>query len=72
MHAQDPTNHRLNVLTMLSAIFNPLTLLVGIWGMNFVVMPELQYPYGYPIALGVMVLIGVVMFLFFRKGGWLD
>lgn len=72
MHAQDQTNRRLNVLTILSAIFNPATLLAGIWGMNFVVMPELQYPYAYPIALSVMVLIGVLMYLFFRRGGWFD
>jgi magnesium transporter len=40
--------------------------------MNFVIMPELQYPYAYPIALSLMVLIGVLMFLFFRRGGWFD
>ncbi len=72
MHAQDQTNRRLNVLTILSAIFNPATLLAGIWGMNFVLMPELQYSYAYPIALSFMILIGVLMFLFFRKGGWFD
>jgi magnesium transporter len=72
MYAQDQTNRRLNLLTILSAIFNPATLLAGIWGMNFVIMPELQYPYAYPIALSLMVLIGVLMFLFFRRGGWFD
>ena len=72
MHAQDKTNRRLNMLTILAAIFNPATLLAGIWGMNFALMPELQYPLAYPIALGLMVLIGVLMFLFFRRGGWFD
>lgn len=72
MHAQDQTNRRLNMLTILSAIFNPATLLAGIWGMNFARMPELQYPLGYPIALGLMLVIGVLMFLFFRRGGWFD
>jgi magnesium transporter len=72
MHAQDQTNRRLNMLTILSAIFNPATLLAGIWGMNYVNMPELQYPLGYPIAIGIMVLIGVMMFLIFRRGGWFD
>jgi magnesium transporter len=72
MHAQDQTNRRLNMLTILAAIFNPATLLAGIWGMNFALMPELQYPLAYPIALGLMVLIGVLMFLFFRRGGWFD
>ncbi|PQP34044.1 magnesium and cobalt transport protein CorA, partial [Desulfobacteraceae bacterium SEEP-SAG9] len=72
MHAQDQTNRRLNFLTILSAIFNPATLLAGIWGMNFVHMPELQYPNAYPIALGIMVSIGVLMFLLFRRGGWFE
>jgi len=72
MHAQDKTNRRLNMLTILSAVFTPITLLAGIWGMNFVVMPELNYPYAYPIALGSMALVGWGMFYFFRKNDWLD
>ena len=72
MHAQDETNRRLNMLTILSAIFNPATLLAGIWGMNFTTMPELGYRFGYPIALGLMLLIGVGMYLFFRRNGWFD
>ena len=38
--------------------------------MNFVNMPELNIPYGYPLALGVMVLVGAGMYRFFRRGGW--
>jgi len=72
LHAQDKTNRRLNTLTVLSAIFNPITLLAGIWGMNFVKMPELQLAYGYPIALTLMIVIGIAIFLYFRKTGWLD
>ena len=72
MHAQDETNRRLNVLTILSAIFNPATLLAGIWGMNFVNMPLLGNPYGYYVAMSIMVIIGVLMYLFFRRGGWFD
>ena len=72
MHAQEKTNHRLAVLTVFSAIFMPLTLLAGIWGMNFEAMPELKSPIGYPLAIGSMVLIGSAMYLFFRKGGWFD
>jgi len=49
---QGKTNSRLAVLTILSAIFMPLTLIAGIYGMNFDLMPELHYRYGYPIALG--------------------
>jgi magnesium transporter len=72
MHAQDKTNRRLNMLTILSAIFMPITLLAGIWGMNFETMPELKYLFSYPIALGLMALIGSGMYLFFRRKGWLD
>ena len=72
MHAQNLTNRRLNVLTIFTAIFNPLTFMAGIWGMNFAVMPELNFPYGYPGALGLMLLIGIFMYLFFRRRGWLD
>jgi magnesium transporter len=72
MRAQEKTNHRLAVLTMFSAIFMPLTLMAGIWGMNFEHMPELKSSIGYPLALGSMVLIGSAMYLFFRRGGWFD
>jgi Mg2+ and Co2+ transporter CorA len=72
MHAQDKTNRRLNLLTILSAIFSPLSLLTGIWGMNFVNMPELQYAFSYPIALGLMGFISWGMLFYFRKTGWLD
>ena len=72
MHAQEKTNRRLNMLTILSAIFNPATLLAGIWGMNFVTMPELSFPFGYPMALGLIALTGWGMFFYFRRHGWLD
>ena len=63
MHAQDKTNRRLNMLTILSAIFMPVTLLASIWGMNFEVMPELKYAYAYPLALGFMIAVGAGMYL---------
>jgi magnesium transporter len=72
MNAQEETNRRLNILTVLSAIFLPMTFLAGIWGMNFEGMPELKVPIGYPMALGIMALIGSGMFLFFRRHGWFD
>jgi magnesium transporter len=72
MHLQDRTSRRLAVLTVLSAVFLPLTLLAGIYGMNFQVMPELTYPWGYPAVLTLMVAIGVGMILFFRSRGWFD
>lgn len=72
LHQQERTNRRLAVLTVLSAIFLPLTLLAGIYGMNFQNMPELGSPYGYPIALGSMALVAVGMIAWFRWKGWFD
>jgi magnesium transporter len=72
MHAQDKTNRKLGMLTILSAIFMPITLLAGIWGMNFEAMPELKIPFAYPVAIALMALIGAGMYLFFRRGGWFD
>ncbi|MGB5811717.1 MAG: CorA family divalent cation transporter [Polyangiales bacterium] len=63
-------NQRLGVLTIVSAIFLPLTLLAGIWGMNFEDMPELSDPGGYPMALGLMATLGVGSIWFFYKRGW--
>jgi magnesium transporter len=72
MHAQDKTNRRLGLLTILSAIFMPITLLAGIWGMNFEIMPELKYAFSYPMALSLMVLIGLGLYFYFRRTGWFD
>jgi len=66
---QDKANKRLNFLTVIQAVFVPLTLVVGIYGMNFVNMPELNYKYGYYFSLGAMVFIAsIFMFYFYRKG----
>jgi len=69
---QDKTNRRLGVLTILSAVFMPLTLIAGIYGMNFEVMPELHFRYAYPIALGGMVVVAGGLYAYFRSRGWLD
>jgi magnesium transporter len=47
------------------------TLLVGVWGMNFKHMPELEWTFGYPLALAVMTLVDFVLWRRFRKIGWL-
>lgn len=72
LHQQDRTNRRLAVLTVLSAIFLPLTLIAGIYGMNFEVMPELGYRYAYPLAIAAMLGLGIGMVAFFRFRGWFD
>ena len=47
------------------------TLIAGVYGMNFEHMPELKWAFGYPFAISLMVVIDVVLFLRFRKAGWL-
>ena len=69
---QAKTDHRLAVLTILSAIFTPLTFLAGIYGMNFNNMPELRSRWGYPVLLGSMLLIGGGIYRYFKTHGWLD
>jgi len=68
-------NNRLNevmkVLTIFAAIFIPLTLISGIYGMNFKFMPELEWFYGYPFALGLMGLTAIVLLGYFRRKKWL-
>lgn len=70
-YQQEIMNRRLGLLTVLSAIFLPLTLLTGIEGMNFVYMPELQHPYAYPLALMGMLGIAASMLSCFWWYGWL-
>lgn len=57
-------------LTIVSTIFIPLTFLAGVWGMNFSNMPELEWKWGYPFAIGVMSIIGVSVFLLLRSRKW--
>lgn len=66
----DRTNDRLKILTILSAIFMPLTLIAGIYGMNFIYMPELKWHYGYPSVMFLMLAITSVMLWFFYWKGW--
>lgn len=61
------TNRIVQGLTVLSAIFFPLTLITGIYGMNFQHMPELQWRYGYYLVLGVLVTLGGGLWWYFRK-----
>lgn len=57
-------------LTIVSTIFIPLTFLVGVWGMNFKIMPELDWRYGYVYAWILMLLVGGAVYWFFRKKKW--
>jgi len=60
-------NDVMKLLTIFSAFFLPLTFIAGIYGMNFDHMPELHWRWGYFLTLGVMVLIGLVIYLWFRR-----
>lgn len=61
------TNDVIKVLTIFSVFFMPLTFVAGIYGMNFDYMPELKMRYGYPLLLGIMVLLSGGIYLWFRK-----
>jgi magnesium transporter len=67
-------SHRMNevmkILTILSAIFMPITFIAGIYGMNFQHMPELEYQNGYFLALGLMLVIVVGMVVYFKRKRW--
>jgi magnesium transporter len=69
-------NEIMKILTMFTAFFIPLSLVAGIYGMNFnpgrspLNMPELNWYYGYPLALGLMGCIALCMLVFFRRKGW--
>ncbi|HDP3201195.1 TPA: magnesium/cobalt transporter CorA [Staphylococcus aureus] len=63
-------NSIMQVLTLVSVIFSPLTFIAGIYGMNFVNMPALHLHYGYYICLAVMFVIAFVLIIFFRRKKW--
>ncbi len=70
LHAQRKTDYRLRVLTVLTSLCMPLSVIAGIYGMNFRFMPELEWKYGYFVVLGVMGVITVSLLAFFFRRGW--
>ena len=64
-------NEIMKVLTVIATIFMPLTFIVGLYGMNFKYMPELDSPWGYPAVLLVMASVAALMLFFFRKKKWI-
>lgn len=64
------TNRVMRTLTVMSAIFFPLTLITGIYGMNFHNMPELSWKDGYFVVLGTLVVVGGGLFLAFKRRGY--
>jgi magnesium transporter len=69
--ASHRTNEVMRVLTVFSAFFLPLTFIVGIYGMNFRRMPELEWSFGYPLTLVTMAAVCLTIFLWFRHRGWM-
>ena len=61
----------IKIFSVVAFVFLPPTLIASIYGMNFEVMPELSWPWGYPMALGMMVVSALVPYLFFRWKKWL-
>jgi len=64
-------NSLIKVLTIVSIVGIPPTLIAGIYGMNFKIMPELSWTYGYPYAWGLMIATAILPLVLFRIKGWL-
>ncbi|GAB1155941.1 MULTISPECIES: magnesium/cobalt transporter CorA [Paenibacillus] len=64
-------NEIMRVFTAITTVFMPLTVITGIYGMNFNNMPELDWKYGYFVVIGLMVTLGLSMFFIFRKKDWI-
>ncbi len=65
------TNNIINKLTILTLFFGPLTVITGIYGMNFTNMPELQWSFGYPMAISSMVIVSLIIYIILKIKKWL-
>jgi len=61
----------IKIFSVAAVVFLPPTLIASIYGMNFEYMPELSWPFGYPMAIGLMILSAIVPYQFFKWRGWL-
>ena len=64
-------NRIMTLLTVITSIFMPLTLIAGWYGMNFKYMPELEYKAAYPVIIVISIAIVAVCLIFFKKKKWL-
>lgn len=64
-------NQIIKLFSVMAVMLMPPTLVASIYGMNFKFMPELDWYFGYPLALGTMLVSGLVPYLYFRRKGWL-
>ncbi len=65
------TNEVMRVLTVFSLFFLPLNFIVGLYGMNFTHMPELNWEYGYPVIVGLMIVVSIIIYRWVSSNGWL-
>lgn len=70
--ASQRTNEVMRFLTVVSLFFLPLTFIVGVYGMNFKFMPELDEKWGYPAAWGLMIAVSAFIYIRVRRSGWLS
>jgi magnesium transporter len=64
-------NGIIKIFSVAAVVFLPPTLVASMYGMNFVHMPELKWVYGYPWAIGMMIISAILPFLYFKRKGWL-
>jgi magnesium transporter len=64
-------NETMKRLATIGAVFAAVTVIAGIYGMNFEHMPELKWHYGYPFALGLMALVSAGLLYWFRRKEWI-
>ena len=64
-------NNIIKLFSVMAVVFMPPTLIASVYGMNFKIMPELEWEYGYPLAVGMMVVAAVLPYVFFRWKKWL-
>jgi magnesium transporter len=65
------TNEVIKVLTIIATIFMPITFIASLYGMNFKFMPEINWEWGYPVVMALMVVITAWMVWFFRRRKWI-
>jgi magnesium transporter len=70
-HMSVEQNKVIKIFTVMSVIFLPPTMIASIYGMNYKHMPELEWVFGYPFALGLIILSAVLPLYIFKKKGWL-
>ncbi len=64
-------NQIIKIFSVAAVIFLPPTLIASIYGMNFTIMPELTWPYGYPFAIGLMLIAAFLPYALFKRRGWI-